>query len=55
MPIPKPRKNENKNEFISRCMSDTVMKKEYPNQKQRNAVCFTAWDDKDKNKDSKKK
>ncbi len=25
MPLPKPRKKEDKNEFISRCMSDDIM------------------------------
>jgi len=40
MPIPKPRKDEKDNHFISRCMSDSVMKKEYPDQKQRSAICI---------------
>ena len=40
MPIPKPQKNEKKSEFISRCMSDNVMSKEYPDPKQRAAMCL---------------
>ena len=40
MPIPKPEKNEDKQKFTSRCMSDERMKKEYPNAQQRIAVCL---------------
>lgn len=39
MPIPKPKTNESKKDFIMRCMSDTVMVNEYPNKEQRLAVC----------------
>lgn len=39
MPIPKPHKNEKHDKFISRCMGDKVMNKEYPDQKQRYAIC----------------
>ena len=35
MPIPAPRKNENKKNFIARCMGDEVMKKEFSDIKQR--------------------
>jgi hypothetical protein len=48
MPLPKPKKGESQDEFISRCMENDVMKDEYPDNKQRLAVCFTQW----KNKDS---
>ena len=43
MPIPKPRKNEGKNVFISRCIRS--ISKTDPNmpQKQRVAICHTAW------------
>jgi hypothetical protein len=40
MPIPKPKQNEDKQKFISRCMEDPVMRKEYPDNKQRIAVCL---------------
>jgi hypothetical protein len=43
MPLPSPSKKEKKSDFISRCMSDEAMKKEYPNRDQRLAVCFTTW------------
>jgi hypothetical protein len=40
MPIPKPHENEDNKKFISRCMSDEVMNKEYPDTKQRVAICL---------------
>lgn len=40
MPIPQPKKNESKNEYIARGMSSEVMKKEFPNKKQRLAVLY---------------
>lgn len=40
MPVPKPEKDENKQKFVSRCMSNETMKKEYPNSQQRVAVCL---------------
>lgn len=43
MPIPKPRTGESKEDFISRCMGDDVMRKEFPNTGQRFAVCNTNW------------
>lgn len=46
MPIPKPEANEEKEKFIERCMADDVMNSEYPDEKQRYAVCQTAWDEK---------
>ena len=42
MPIPKPAKNEGSQDFISRCMGDSVMKSEYSDQKQRSAVCYSS-------------
>ena len=49
MPLPKPNKNEKQKDFIQRCMSNETMKKEYPDQKQRSAVCYTQWKDRNKN------
>lgn len=40
MPIPKKRKDEDKTKFVSRCMSNEVMKKDYPDSKQRVAICL---------------
>jgi hypothetical protein len=41
MPIPSKRKDEDKNGFMSRCMGDEVMKKDFPQQAQRVAVCMS--------------
>lgn len=43
MPLPKPKKNEESEKFHARCMGDAVMVSEYPDAKQRNAVCFSQW------------
>lgn len=49
MPIPNRNKDESNNDYMSRCMSDSVMKKEYPDDKQRVAVCMSkATEDCDK-------
>jgi hypothetical protein len=39
MPIPSRRSDEKPKDFMSRCMGDPVMNKEYPDQSQRSAVC----------------
>jgi len=49
MPIPKPKKGEKEQKFISRCMGDKIMNKEYPDQKQRAGVCYTQWKTKEVN------
>jgi hypothetical protein len=41
MPIPTPNKDEDKQAFLGRCMSSEVMKEEYPDSKQRVAVCLS--------------
>lgn len=46
MPIPSPKKSEKQGEFVSRCMGDETMNKEFPDQKQRAAVCYSQWGDK---------
>lgn len=43
MPIPKPRKKETESEFVSRCMGDGMMVKEYKDQKQRAAICYSQF------------
>jgi len=40
MPIPNREKNEDKDKFMSRCMSSEVMNKEYPDSAQRSAICY---------------
>jgi len=48
MPIPRPRQNETKNIFISRCMGNPSMRKDYPEQKKRAGVCYAQWRDAEK-------
>jgi hypothetical protein len=40
MPVPSPEPNENNQNFVARCMSNETMKKEYPDNKQRIAICL---------------
>lgn len=40
MPLPKPQKDEPRNEFVVRCASDEETLKEFPDSKQRVAVCI---------------
>lgn len=48
MPLPKPQPDEEKDDFIIRCMGDDTMVEEYPEEDQRRAVCETQWEEKDK-------
>ena len=43
MPLPKPKKEEKQKDFISRCMGNPTMTKEYKDAKQRSAVCYSQW------------
>ncbi len=40
MPIPERHKGESRDSFMGRCMADATMNKEYPDQKQRAAICY---------------
>lgn len=45
MPMPKPKKNEDKQGFVSRCIA-TLSKDEkdkWPSSKQRAAICYSEW------------
>ena len=44
MPIPKPSSKEKEDKYIGDCMGDNQMNKDFPNQKQRYAVCKTTFD-----------
>lgn len=50
MPLPKPSKKETEQEFVSRCMGDDMMNKEYKDQKQRAAICYNQYRTRHKNK-----
>jgi hypothetical protein len=43
MPIPSPKKSEKQGDFVSRCMGGETMNKEFPDQKQRAAVCYSQF------------
>ena len=43
MPLVKPKDNEDKGDFIERCMGDDGMKEEFPDNDQRLAVCHARW------------
>lgn len=45
MPIPTPKKNEKRNDFIQRCMVDSTMINEFKNTNQRFAICSKVYRD----------
>lgn len=45
MPIPQPNPNEDKKDFVQRCVANEKMKSEYPNVEQRLAVCSSAFEE----------
>ena len=48
MPLPTPKKNQKEKDFIASCMGSETMNKEYPNQKQRYAICLSQFNRKKK-------
>tara|TARA_B100000959_G_C14718720_1_gene515976 strand:- start:5 stop:259 length:255 start_codon:yes stop_codon:yes gene_type:complete len=48
MPLPKPKKNQKRNDFVNECMDSSVMLKEFPDDEQRAAVCYSQFDEKAK-------
>lgn len=46
--MPSPRKDEPKEDFISRCMGDEEARKTFPDQKQRAAFCYSQWRNRNK-------
>ena len=44
MPLPKPTPTEDADKFIDRCMSDDTMNTDFPDQKQRYAVCISQFE-----------
>lgn len=53
MPLPKPRSNENRDDFVNRCMGDTTMNNDFPSNGQRFAVCLSQWERRDRKEDDK--
>ena len=50
MPLPRPDKNQSQKEFINKCMDDSAMLEEFPNGKQRAAVCYSQYEQATKSK-----
>jgi len=50
VPLPKPSQDENRAEFVSRCMSNPTMRTEFPDNNQRLAVCGSQFDQSRKQK-----
>lgn len=46
MPLVTPRPDEQRHEFLNRCMSSDKMNEEYPDREQRFAVCVSQYEDK---------
>ncbi len=47
MPLPKPQKGEERNEFITRCVTQPEITSEFDTQSQRLAVCQSLWEGKE--------
>jgi hypothetical protein len=45
MPLPKPTDGESRDDFISRCMGNDIMNRDFPDNDQRMAVCQRQWED----------
>ncbi len=43
MPLPSPKKDEEQDDFIERCMSNDTVKEDFPDNDQRLGVCFSQW------------
>lgn len=43
MPLPTPHKDQEQQDFINSCLSSEMMRREYPDQRQRAAVCFSQY------------
>lgn len=52
MPLPKVGNNESKEKFLSRCMMDIHMNKEFENDSQRFAVCQSIYEDRAEEKEN---
>lgn len=50
MPLPSPKKNQKKDDFIESCMGNPTMNRDFKNNKQRFAVCQSLWEKHNKKK-----
>ena len=53
MPVPTPDKDEEEKGYLDRCMGDSKMNSEFPDNKQRAAVCISTWKESKKKKEKK--
>lgn len=53
MPLPKPRQGEDRDAFISRCMSNENVQNDSSNRDQALAMCFSLWDERSMNENQK--
>ena len=54
MPLPHPHKGQSETDFVSMCVGSDIMNKEFPNQKQRIATCYSLYKQAKKKKKDKK-
>lgn len=47
MPLPGPKNDEDYDDWMERCLADDLMNKEYPDNKQRFAICQNIWNEKE--------
>lgn len=52
MPLPEPQDNQDKEEFMEMCMSDSIMEEEFPDNDRRYAVCEAQWENSSKGGDN---
>jgi hypothetical protein len=45
MPLPKPKNQEKKNDFVNRCISEVAKDPKFKDNKQRVAICYTQFDE----------
>ena len=50
MPLPTKNSGEKRGDFVKRCMGAPAIKKEFPDGKQRAAVCYSQYDNKKRRK-----
>ena len=48
MPLPEPKNNQDKDDFVNECMDNSTMLSEFPDDKQRAAVCYSQFKNKAK-------
>lgn len=53
--MPEPKANEEKREYLNRCMGDMQMYHKYPERAQRYAVCNSLWENKGDEKSDREK